>query len=167
MSSRHDSPEGGRVQLEAERCSPQPQRLLCASIRCKSPERGPSALALRSAQRKAQPPPPLSLPAPQRSTPASPASASEGRWRSDTSPAAQQGLTPCGRARGRGSRGPAAPARWPSKDPPGPMAGGATSPDWCRRSADHCGNLGGGELGRMRSRERGEPEGLGEEASRP
>lgn len=90
-----------------------------------------------------------------------------GRWRSDTSPAAQQGLTPCGRARGRGSRGPAAPARWPSKDPPGPMAGGATSPDWCRRSADHCGNLGGGELGRMRSRERGEPEGLGEEASRP
>lgn len=108
------------------------------------------------------------LPAPQRSTPASPAPASEGkRRRSDTSLAAQQGLTPCGRARGRGSRGPAAPARWPSKDPPGPMAGGATSPDWCRRSADHCGNPGGGELGRMRSPERGEPEGLGEEAARP
>lgn len=68
-------------------------------------------------------------------------------------------LLHAGGREGGGSRGPAAPARWPSKDPPGPMAGGATSPDWCRRSADHCGNPGGGELGRMRSPERGEPEG--------
>ncbi|XP_072871697.1 acyl-CoA 6-desaturase isoform X3 [Chlorocebus sabaeus] len=70
-------------------------------------------------------------------------------------------------AGGRGSRGPAAPARWPSKDPPGPMAGGATRPDWCRRSADRCGNPGGGERGRMRNPRRGEPEGRAEVVSRP
>ena len=64
--------------------------------------------------------------------------------------------------------GTAAPARWPSKDPPGPKAGGATRPDWCSRSADHCGNPGGGERGRMRSPGLGrEPEGRAEEALRP
>lgn len=77
---------------------------------------------------------------------------------------------PCGRARIRAARRAgepetAAPARWPSKDPPGPMAGGATCPDWCRRSADHCGNPGGGERGRMRSWGRGESEGRAEEVS--
>lgn len=40
---------------------------------------------------------------------------------------------------GRGGRGSR-----PSKDPPGPMAGGARRADWCRRSADRCKPGGGG-----------------------